>query len=233
MFSIIPQLKCILLFGPKLFTFVCFSLREKELTNKSFRENLLYHWHYFDSPRKDQRRFSEFNSFRFSDTEAFHFRFEMLLEEQLEQVWEIQTRVWVHIERYVQASVSWWTWPPLPRYQGTGIAYKLWWRTYPAAYTGSNLKSPSATVRPKNTYQGLFPNSLSLQITIYVPIWRLYDKCLFHRFPGIKGCLWLIEFLTAIKIFPLQFLGIKTCVLKILHTTARNLIFHKISGLEK
>ena len=97
MFSIIPQLKCILLFGPKLFTFVClfvcFSLREKELTNKSFRENLLYHWHYFDSPRKDQRRFSEFNSFRFSDTEAFHFRFEMLLEEQLEPVLELQTRV--------------------------------------------------------------------------------------------------------------------------------------------
>ena len=144
MFSIIPQLKCILLFGPKLFTFVCFSLREKELTNKSFRENLLYHWHYFDSPWKDQRRFSEFNSFRFSDTEAFHFRFEMLLEEQLEQVLELQTRVWVHIERYVQASVSWWTWPPLPRYQGTRIANKLWWRTYPAANMAAILNHPRA-----------------------------------------------------------------------------------------
>ena len=123
MFSIIPQLKCILLFRPNCsHLFVClFFFGRKQLTNKSFRENLLYHWHYFDSPWKDQRRFSEFNSFRFSDTEAFHFRFEMLLEEQLEQVWEIQIRIRVHIERYFQASVSWWTWPPLPRYQGTEL----------------------------------------------------------------------------------------------------------------
>ena len=126
-FSIIPQM-----FDSDLIIHICLFVWKQE-TNKSLRENLWYHWHYFDSPRKVQRRFAEFNSFRFSDSEAFNFRFDMLLCEQLQKVLEIQTRVWVYVERYFQASVSRWTWPPLPRYQGTRIAYRLWWRTYPAA----------------------------------------------------------------------------------------------------
>ena len=65
----------------QLFTFVClFFSREKSRQTKVLKKTLLHHWHYFDSPRQVQRRFSDFNSFHFSDTEAFNFRFALLLK---------------------------------------------------------------------------------------------------------------------------------------------------------
>ena len=215
------------------YMFVClFFFRENSRQTKVLHKTL-YHWHYFDSPRKVQRRFADFTSFRFSDTEAFILDLICCSQSNSEFCKSLMSEF--TFEGIFQASVSWWTWPPLPRYQGTRIAYKLWWGTYPAAaYNGSNLKSPSGTegLRPKKYVPGplclqpLFSYHIRTDLTI---IWQ----CLFHRFPGIKEGLWLMKSLIAIEIFSPKFLGIKTCVLKILHTTARNLIFHKISGLEK
>ena len=138
------------------YMFVClFFFRENSRQTKVLHKTL-YHWHYFDSPRKVQRRFADFTSFRFSDTEAFIL--DLICCSQSNSKFYKSLMSDFTFEGIFQASVSWWTWPPLPRYQGTRIAYKLWWRTYPAAATSSNLKSPSGTegLRPKNTYQGLF-----------------------------------------------------------------------------
>ena len=214
----------------QLFTFVClFFSREKSRQTKVLKKTLLHHWHYFDSPRQVQRRFSDFNSFHFSDTEAFNFRFALLLKKQLEKFQKSRPKSEF---TFFQASVSWWTWPPLPRYQGTGIANKLWWGTYPAAH-GSNLKSPSGSegLRPINTYQGLFALAF-LCIPAYTYQFDDYMTVPFSSIPRNKRLVEL-NLKLQLKEIPPQFLGIKTCVLKILHTTAWNLIFHKISGLEK
>ena len=141
------------------------------------------------------------------------------------------TFVSLHWIKQNQASVSWWSWPPLPRYQGTGIASNH--RTYPAAhFFGSNLFSPFFA---RTETQKYVPWPLCFY-TKYIPDRRLYYDSAFCSIPRTKRELGLSLLQIKLKkVWVSWSPGNKDgCVLKILHTTARILIFHKISsGLEK
>ena len=107
-----------------------------------------------------------------------------------------------------QASVSWWSWPPLPRYQGTGIASNH--RTYPAAhFFGSNLFSPFFA---RTETQKYVPGPLCFY-TKYIPDCRLYYDSAFCSIPRTKRGLGLSLLQVKLKRFEsLEVLGIKTVV---------------------